>query len=54
MLAIHLLAGAVAAPLAAAVSVAQGSPLLVAVGAFGAGGALAIAASGVVVALRAP
>lgn len=53
MLAIHLLAAAVAAPVAATVSLAQGSSGLAAVGAFGAGGALAILASGLIAIMRA-
>jgi hypothetical protein len=53
VLAIHLMAGALAAPLAAVLSLAQGSSILVAVGVFGTGGALAILASGLIVALRA-
>ncbi len=52
VLAIHLMAGALAAPLVAALSLAQGSSALAAVGAFGTGGALAIVASGLVVATR--
>ena len=52
VLAIHLMAGALAAPPAAAVSLALGSSALTVVAAFGTDGALAIVASGVAVAVR--
>ncbi len=52
MLAIHLVVGALAALLAAALSLAQGSSILVTLGALGVGGALAILTSGLIAAAR--
>ncbi len=54
MLAIHLVVGALTALLAAALSLAQGSSILVTLSAFGTGAALAILASGLIAAARTP